>query len=140
MPPWNRSEHGVLWELILLHGKRWLQIKLLPPCIWLSYKNTASKSNIYKSSKDSTIIEKKNVHLCFYSTANPNPVCLWMKIILIGFFWRAFNGLFRFFCWSYILLAKIPLLIYQILLQFKNIVLFQLSRKKTTKSNYSSEK
>lgn len=85
MPPRNRSEHEVLYESILLHGKRWLQIKLFPPCIWLSYKNTASESNIYKSNKDSTITGEKKVHLRFYSIANPNPVCLWMKIILIGF-------------------------------------------------------
>ena len=71
----NISEHEVLYESILLHGKTWLQSKNFPSCIWISYKNTASKSNIYKSNKNSTITGK-NAHLRFYSVANPAPVFL----------------------------------------------------------------
>ena len=56
-------------------------------CIWISYqyKNTASKSNIYKSNKNSTITEKKMPISCFYSVANPTPVLLWIKTILTEF-------------------------------------------------------
>lgn len=46
------------------------------------YKNTVSKSNIYKSNKSNTIIGE-NAHLCVYSIVYPNPEYLW--IILIEF-------------------------------------------------------
>lgn len=82
MLPQNSSEHKVLYESLLLRGKKWLQIKNFPPCKWISYKNTAIKSNIYKSNKNSTNYRGK------MPIANPNPVSLWMKIILIEF-WKS---------------------------------------------------
>lgn len=78
MPPWNRSEHKVLSELILLHGERWLQIIFLS-CICVSYKNTVSKSNIYKNNKKQLNYRKK------MPIDTPNPVSLWIKFILIEF-------------------------------------------------------
>ena len=127
-------EHIWTWSSLQINTTTWEKMaksKNFPSCIWISYqyKNTASKSNIYKNNKNSTITEKKNAHLCFHSVANPTPVFLWIKTILTEF-QKSLSRLIRFFSWFYILLAKIPLLIYQILLQFKNTVLFHLVERK----------
>lgn len=61
MLPENISEHEVLYKSILTTWEKMAKSKNFLSCIWISYqyKNTASKSNIYKSNKNSTITEKK---------------------------------------------------------------------------------